>query len=90
MPRYDYKCEDGHVSEVTMSMADAVTPEVLCATCGKRANRVFEAPVAIHFKGPGFYATDVKGTLHRKRRRNSADDLPKEFDRGAARVADAI
>lgn len=89
MARYDYKCEDEHVCEVTMSMADVV-PEVECPTCGKPARRIFSGPAAIHFKGPGFYATDVKGTLHRKRRANPGDDLPKEFDRGAARVADAI
>lgn len=60
-----------------------------CATCGGEAKRVFTVPT-IHFRGPGFYATDVKGTLHRKRRANAGDDLRKEFDRGAARVADAI
>lgn len=71
-----------------MSDVGQIEPE--CATCGKPAQRRFTVPAAIHFKGPGFYSTDVKGTLHRKRRANPGDDLPKEFDSGAARVADAI
>lgn len=90
MARYDFKCADGHVNEVTVSMAEIDRVEVQCATCGKVAERVFQVPAAIHFKGPGFYSTDVKGRLERKRRRNVADDLPKEHDRGAARIADAI
>lgn len=86
--RYDFRCDSEHVSEVTCSMSE-VPSTVDCATCGGPAERVFTVPI-VHFKGPGFYSTDVKGTLNRKRRKSAGDDLPKEFDRGAARVADAI
>jgi putative FmdB family regulatory protein len=86
--RYDFRCDTGHVSEVTCSMTE-VPATVECATCGEEAQRVFSVPI-IHFRGPGFYSTDVKGALHRKRRANAGDGLKKEFDSGAARIADAI
>lgn len=89
MPRYDFKCENDHVTEVTCDMADVPSKGLPCVTCDLPATRMYHAP-AVQFKGPGFYSTDVNGTLHRKRRRNAGDALPKEFDHGAARVADAI
>lgn len=89
MPRYDFRCSEGHTSEVTCSRHE-IPPTIECVTCDRPAQRVFEAPAAVHFRGPGFYATDVKGTLHRKRRSNAGDSLPKEFDSGAARIADHI
>jgi predicted nucleic acid-binding Zn ribbon protein len=69
-------------------MAD-VPPAITCH-CQQEARRVFAPPAAIHFKGGGFYATDVAGKVHRRRRANPGDDLPVEFDAPAARIADAI
>ena len=55
MPIYEYRCENGHVFEVFRSMSDdAVTA---CEVCGAPVERVFH-PVAVHFKGSGFYTTD--------------------------------
>lgn len=89
MPRYDFRCSDGHVEEHTFSMAD-VPQTVPCRRCRRKAGRIFEPPAAIHFRGPGFYATDVTGRIHRRRRPNPGDDLYTEFDGGAARIADGI
>lgn len=58
----------------------------LDGACLQRAARVFWAPAAIHFKGRGFYATDVKGAQERRRRPNPGDDLPRQHDP----VADAL
>lgn len=89
MPRYDYRCEFcGATIEREFPMAE-VPAEVTCE-CEAPAHRVFSSPAAIHFKGGGFYATDVKGTVGRRRRPNPGDDLHKGFDHGAARIADAI
>ena len=55
MPIYEYKCEKGHVFEVTQRMAD--DPITECTVCGRSVQRVFH-PVAVHFKGSGFYNTD--------------------------------
>ena len=55
MPIYEYKCTDGHTFEVIQSMSD--DPVTECEVCGKPVERVFH-PVAVHFKGSGFYTTD--------------------------------
>jgi putative FmdB family regulatory protein len=55
MPVYEYKCENGHQFEVLQKMSDdAVTK---CEVCGAPVQRVFH-PIAVHFKGSGFYNTD--------------------------------
>ena len=55
MPIYEYRCEKGHTFEVMQRMTDDSITE--CSTCGAPVQRVFH-PVAVHFKGSGFYTTD--------------------------------
>jgi putative FmdB family regulatory protein len=55
MPIYEYRCERGHTFEVMQRMTD--DPLAACSTCGAPVQRVFH-PVAVHFKGSGFYNTD--------------------------------
>jgi putative FmdB family regulatory protein len=55
MPIYEYKCENGHVFEALQRMAD--DPLTRCEQCGAPVERVFH-PIAVHFKGSGFYTTD--------------------------------
>jgi putative FmdB family regulatory protein len=55
MPIYEYRCNNGHVFEVFQSMSD--DPVSTCEVCGAPVERVFH-PVAVHFKGSGFYTTD--------------------------------
>jgi putative FmdB family regulatory protein len=55
MPIYEYKCTKGHVFDVLQRMADEALTE--CQECGAPAERVLH-PVAVHFKGSGFYNTD--------------------------------
>lgn len=57
MPIYEYRCENGHQFEVFQSMSD--DPVETCEECGAPVERVFH-PVAVHFKGSGFYNTDYK------------------------------
>ena len=55
MPIYEYRCERGHTFEVIQRMTDdALT---VCDEHGTPVQRVFH-PVAVHFKGSGFYNTD--------------------------------
>ena len=63
MPIYEYRCEQGHTFEVMQRMTD--DPVVSCETCQAPVERVFH-PVAVHFKGKGFYNTDY-GTRKRSR-----------------------
>jgi putative FmdB family regulatory protein len=55
MPIYEYRCENGHTFEVMQRMTD--DPVASCQTCEAPVRRVFH-PVAVHFKGSGFYNTD--------------------------------
>jgi putative FmdB family regulatory protein len=55
MPIYEYKCANGHVFDVIQRMSDEALTE--CQECGAAAERVLH-PVAVHFKGSGFYNTD--------------------------------
>src|SRR3954468_18202245 len=55
MPIYEYRCEKGHTFEVLQRMSD--DPVEKCEVCGAPVQRVFH-PVAVHFKGSGFYNTD--------------------------------
>ena len=55
MPTYEYRCKNGHQFEVIQSMSD--DPIAVCQVCGAPVERVFH-PVAVHFKGSGFYTTD--------------------------------
>jgi putative FmdB family regulatory protein len=55
LPIYEYRCRKGHTFEVMQSMSDE--PVAACTQCRAPVERVFR-PVAVHFKGSGFYATD--------------------------------
>ena len=46
---------NGHQFEVFQAMSD--DPVAACPECGAPVERVFH-PVAVHFKGSGFYTTD--------------------------------
>jgi len=67
MPIYEYRCEQGHTFEVMQRMSD--DPVVACQTCEAPVQRVFH-PVAVHFKGSGFYNTDY-GTRKRAREKET-------------------
>jgi putative FmdB family regulatory protein len=56
LPTYEYKCGDcGHRFEVFQRMTD--DPVSVCEDCGGDVQRIL-FPVAVHFKGSGFYTTD--------------------------------
>ena len=55
MPIYEYRCTNGHTFEVIQRMSD--DPVESCEVCDAQVERVFH-PVAVHFKGSGFYSTD--------------------------------
>ncbi len=55
MPIYEYRCENEHRFEVLQKFTDEAL--TACEQCGAPARRVLH-PVAIHFKGSGFYSTD--------------------------------
>lgn len=56
MPIYEYRCPNGHTFELFQKMSDV--PAETCVTCGKGPVEKLLFPVAVHFKGSGFYSTD--------------------------------
>jgi putative FmdB family regulatory protein len=72
MPIYEYRCERGHTFEAVQRMTE--DPLTSCTTCGAPVQRVFH-PVAVHFKGSGFYNTD-----YGKKKAPAADSGSKSND----------
>ena len=56
MPIYEYRCPKGHTFERFQSMT-APAPEK-CDVCGATPLEIVLYPVAVHYKGSGFYSTD--------------------------------
>ena len=73
MPIYEYKCPEGHVFELFQRMSDP-SPDA-CQVCGAAPVERVLYPVAVHFKGSGFYSTDY-GRGSRKRDAAKDGDAP--------------
>jgi putative FmdB family regulatory protein len=56
MPIYEYRCPNGHTFERFQSMT--APPPEKCDVCGASPVELVLYPVAIHYKGSGFYSTD--------------------------------
>jgi putative FmdB family regulatory protein len=56
MPIYEYRCPNGHLFELFQRMSDA--PPEQCEVCGASPVERVLHPVAVHYKGSGFYTTD--------------------------------
>jgi putative FmdB family regulatory protein len=56
MPIYEYRCPNGHTFEVFQRMTDPAVER--CQECGAGPVEKVLFPVAVHFKGSGFYSTD--------------------------------
>jgi putative FmdB family regulatory protein len=64
MPIYEYRCPNGHLFELFQKMADA--PPERCPVCNEGPLERVLHPVAVHYKGSGFYTTDYgKGSAKR-------------------------
>jgi putative FmdB family regulatory protein len=91
MPIYEYKCANGHVFDVIQRMTDEPLAE--CQECGAPAERVLH-PVAVHFKGSGFYNTDygkkkggANGSTSESTKESSSDSKPAESKSGDSKTA---
>lgn len=66
MPIYEYKClKCGHQFEKMQNISDDAVKR--CEKCGEQVTRLFH-PVAVHFKGSGFYTTDYGKRASREER----------------------
>jgi putative FmdB family regulatory protein len=77
VPFYEYRCDKGHTFEVMQKMTDDPVSE--CEKCGSPVQRVFH-PVAVHFKGSGFYNTDYgkKGSKAAEKAAEKSSDSTSE------------
>ena len=56
MPNYEYKCKTcEHRFEIWQAVGEAAPP---CPECGSEVKKVLHVP-KLHFKGSGFYVTDL-------------------------------
>jgi putative FmdB family regulatory protein len=79
VPIYEFKCPEGHVFELFQRMSDPA-PDA-CPVCGKGPLEKVLYPVAVHFKGSGFYSTDY-GRGSRKRESAKESDSASTSDEG--------
>jgi putative FmdB family regulatory protein len=56
VPIYEYKCPNGHLFETFHGMMEP-SPET-CEVCAAGPLQRVLHPVAVHYKGSGFYSTD--------------------------------
>ncbi len=85
MPFYEYRCQKGHTFEVMQRMTD--DPVTVCQTCDAQVQRVFH-PVAVHFKGSGFYNTDYGKKGSKAAEKSSDSTSEKSSDSTAEKKSD--
>lgn len=76
MPFYEYRRPDGTILEVMQKMTDPPLTED--PETGVPLERIFH-PIAVHFKGKGFYNTDY-GTKKRAREKAETESSSKKDD----------
>ena len=81
MPIYEYKCPNGHLLEVFHGMTEP-GPEK-CEVCGASPLVRVLHPVAVHYKGSGFYSTDY-GRKGRKPSSGSGESSSSGSDSGSS------
>jgi putative FmdB family regulatory protein len=86
VPIYEYKCPNAHLFEVFHSMSDP-GPQV-CEVCGEGPVTRVLHPVAVHYKGSGFYSTDY-GRGSKKKDGGSSDSGSSSSDGSSSSSSDS-
>jgi putative FmdB family regulatory protein len=81
MPIYEYKCPNGHLFEVFHGMTEPGPDR--CEICGASPLVRVLHPVAVHYKGSGFYSTDY-GRGSRKPKDSGSGDGSSSADSGSS------
>ena len=89
MPIYEYRCPNGHVFELFQRIGDG--PPAKCEVCGEGPVERVLYPVAVHFKGSGFYSTDYgRGSRKKDASKDGAGgDSDSGSDSGSKKDADS-
>ena len=88
MPVYEYKCPNGHLVEVIHGMTEE-SPEV-CEVCGVGPVRRVLHPVAVHYKGSGFYSTDYGRKGKKPSKDGGSSDSSPSTDGGSGIDSDQL
>ncbi len=81
MPVYEYRCPNGHTFELFQKMSDP--PADACVTCGAGPVEKLLFPVAVHFKGSGFYSTDYGSRKGKPKDGDASSSSEKSADKPA-------
>jgi putative FmdB family regulatory protein len=87
VPIYEYRCPNGHLFERFQSMS-AAAPEK-CDVCGAAPLELVLYPIAVHYKGSGFYSTDYGKGKAAKESDSSGESAPKTDSKPAEKKAAA-
>jgi putative FmdB family regulatory protein len=80
MPIYEYRCPNGHLFELFQRMGEP--PPEVCEVCGEGPVERVLYPVAVHFKGSGFYSTDYgRGSRKSKDGEGPSEGEPKKKEK---------
>jgi putative FmdB family regulatory protein len=81
VPIYEYRCPNGHTFELFQRMTDP--PAETCVTCGAGPVEKLLFPVAVHFKGSGFYSTDYGSRKTKAKEGDTSTTSEKTADKPA-------
>ncbi len=79
MPIYEYRCPNGDTFELFQKMTDP--PPSACPVCGAGPVEKRLFPVAVHFKGSGFYSTDYGRAKSKAREGESGPSTEKTTEK---------
>jgi putative FmdB family regulatory protein len=85
VPIYEYRCPNGHTFELFQKMSDP--PADTCVTCGDGPVEKLLFPVAVHFKGSGFYSTDYGSRKAKAKDGDSTSTADKSADKPAEKAS---
>jgi putative FmdB family regulatory protein len=83
MPIYEYKCPNGHLLEVFHGMTEPGPDR--CEICSASPLQRVLHPVAVHYKGSGFYSTDYgRGSRKSGKDSGSGDSSSSSSESGSS------
>jgi putative FmdB family regulatory protein len=89
VPLYEYRCPNGHLFEVIHRMTE--DGPAACEVCGAAPLQRVLHPVAVHYKGSGFYSTDYGRKSSKAAKDGSSSDSSSggESDSGSKKSSDS-
>jgi len=81
VPIYEYRCPNGHTFEVLQKMTEPPVED--CSICGAGPVEKILFPVAVHFKGSGFYSTDYGRGARKAAKEDGGGTTEKAADKPA-------